>query len=131
MASVIYICVLYKESPLGVPTRVLSQSKVGNRPWRDGPFKAARFTGSDELIKSKTFLILPAKRTPEIEAQGHRDNVKKGKDSKVTLSKLLSNIASLIRWLMLPHVRRKVLQSNYGDFWNPYFLDQGESFTLV
>ena len=105
MAAVIYVCLFYKGSPLGEPTRVLCQSKVGNRPWRDGLFKAARFIGSDELIKSKTFLILAAKRTPEIEARGHRDNVKKGKDSKVTLSKLLSNTASLIRWLMLPHVR--------------------------
>lgn len=83
----------------------MSQSKVGNWPWRDGQFKAARFTGADESIKSKTFLILPAKRTPEVKAQGHRDNVKKGKDSKVTLSKVLSIAASLIRWLPLLHVR--------------------------
>lgn len=76
---------LHKGSPLGGPTRVLSQSKVGNWPWRDGQFKAARFTGADESIKSKTFLILPAKRTPEIKAQGHRDNVKKGKDSNDTV----------------------------------------------
>lgn len=85
MAAVIYTCLFQKGSPLGGPTRVLSQSKVGNWPWRDGQFKAARFTGADESIKSKTFLILPAKRTPEIKAQGHRDNVKKGKDSNDTV----------------------------------------------
>lgn len=101
----IYVCLFTAISPGGTH-QVLSQSKVGNRPWRDGLFKAARFIGSDELIKSKTFLILAAKRTPEIEAQGHRDNVKKAKtQKKVSLSKLLSNTASLIRWLMLPHVR--------------------------
>lgn len=48
------------------------QSKVGNLPWRDGWFKATRFTGGDESIKYKTFLILLAKRTQKLK---HRDTV--------------------------------------------------------